>query len=826
MTEKSDEEAGGVLENLPPDEDHVVIDDGTNLQYDSVSNSSITGEFTTITNVLDGHADGAGNQFYSPSRSTFEVVDIIDGYSMPRTASAPNSIDGSNLGSYDSYYHMQKNGPPIVPESESHVRNHSIMRYGWRGGGMSGLTGSSLADTMEKDEGIEIERFREDASESNTNDRASSLSSLTNDFFPKIDRRGRRFFSSPMRDTRPSLVEAQQGSISPTSSNDKSSSQSSKMFQKVLTPPRIKRNNLVHDSPWYVNKHHRDTSTPSPQNSSDQTPMNGHLPGEVLLTPSPKVSDSNPSNPTPSVISSSNMSQYFSNELREIYNSNVYRSYRHHYDEALSSPKAKRIMISSVILAALFAIVAIVAISLGARPQNHSVIEVSTSSYYDTQRNGDEVLLPEKCCVGKLDDEGLIETDVQDQIDFPTGDNSKAPSPSESPIQYTPPTNFELDWDYVTILTPQPTPGAGEDSETAAIPITPNPTPVEDSSGWKPSILPSWIQPDEKQMPIVTSNPTRRPTRRPTRNPTRNPTRKPTRKPTKQPTTKNPTRFPTHQPTSTLPTSNPTNASVVTSAPTKVPTSNPATVLTPSPSSASSNSPVTILPTTPKPVTPQPSTVSGSTPNPTLSSTTQSPTASPSAKPSPSPTSVSTPQSSTLPPTSEPSPNPTSVSTPRSSTVTPTHKPTPNPTVPASLKPTVSPVTVTSKTIAPQTDPPTIKPTPKPMPNPTDVPVTDPPTNKPTPTPMNPPATDKPTKEPTHKPSPGPTNPPPATDKPTPKPNPKPTPNPVFCPGYPSCTTIDSQKVCCKGNCPSLNSLSNCCDGTVDKRICQNLLQG
>ena len=571
-TEKNDEEvAGGVLEISPPDGYHGVVDDSTNLQYDGVSNSSLTGEFTTITNVLDGHADGAGAQEYSPARSTFEVIGVVD---------APNSIDGSNLGSYDSYYNMQRNGPPIVPESQGNARTHSIMRYGWRGGGMSGLTGSSLADTVEKDEGIGIERFHEDASESNTNDRASSLSSLTNDFFPKIDRRGRRFFSSPARNNRPSLVEAQQGSISPTSFNDKSSSQSSKMLQK-LTPPRIKRSNLVHDSPWYVNKHHRDASTPSPQNSSDQTPMGGHLPGEVLVSPSPKVTNSDPSNPTPSVISSSNMSQYFSNELREIYNSNAYRSYRHHYEHALSSPKAKRIMISSVILAALFAIIAIVAISLGARPQNQAVIEASSSSYYDiTQQNGDaEVpVLPEKCCVDKLDDEGLIETDVQDRIESATGESSKAPSPSASPIQNTPPTIPEQDWDYVVIIsTPQPTPGSVEDTDSAAIPTSPTPTLVDDSNGWRPSILPSWIQSGEKLIPIVTPNPTKKPTKRPTRKPTRRPTkrptRKPTRKPTKQPTTKKPTRSPTPTPT----TSKPTNAPVVSSVPTKGPTISPTT---------------------------------------------------------------------------------------------------------------------------------------------------------------------------------------------------------------------------------------------------------
>lgn len=504
-SQKNDEETGGVL---GPEQDRVdVVDDVHDWQYDVVSNSSLTGEFTTITNVLDGHADGTGEQYYSPSRSKFEVVDIIDGYSMPRTTSAPRSNDGSNIDSYDSYYHMQKNGPPVLPETNINQHQYSIMRYGWRGGGMSGLlTGSSLADTVERDEGIEIgeEHFREDASESNTNDRGSSLSSLTNDFFPKIDRKGGRFFSTPERNRNPQVQT--QGSISPASYKDKSSSQSSKLFPKALTPPRVKRNNLVHGSPWYVNKHHSDS--PSPQNSSDQTPMAVHPPDEVLVEPSHKASASNP---TPSVISSSSISQYFSNELREMYSSNVYRSYQHRYNQALSSPKAKRIMISSVVLAVIFAIVAIVAISLGARSQNRSIGESSASTYYDIQQNDG---LPEKCCVDKFNGGELTEADVQDRVESTTGDDSKAPSPSKSPIQD--PSNT-IEWTYVTNLTPNPT----AVSEISVIQATPNPTPGEDSIGWRPSIIPSWIPPAEKELPVVTPIPSRQPTPNPSRQPTR-----------------------------------------------------------------------------------------------------------------------------------------------------------------------------------------------------------------------------------------------------------------------------------------------------------------
>ena len=584
---KNEEETDwAVADNPSPYEEQVSVEDNNNLQCDAVSNSIITGEFTTITNVLDGHNnDGIGEPYCSPARSKFEVVDIIDGYSIPRTASAPRSNDGSNLGSFDSYYHMQKNGPQIIPETDNKLRAHSIMRYGWRGGGMSGLTGSSLAETNEKEEAIEIERFCEDASETNTNDRASSLSSLTNDFFPKMSRK--EGFFTPKRSHRKTLSEIQ-GSNSPTSS----SYQSLKIFPKSFSPPRSKRNNIVHESPWYLNKHHR--GAPSPQNSSDQTPITTHPPGEVLVTPSQKASDSGP---TPSVISSSNISQYFTNELREMYNSNVYRSYRHRYDQALSSPRAKRVIFSSIILAALFAVIAIIAITLDARSQNRAVVESSAVSYYDMKENGG---LPEKCCIDKLvDNEKLLETDTQDRIESSTtndeDDNDdvkeEVTSPAPSSVQ-----NILPDWDYVIVLTPNPTVGAAKVPVSASTQLSPSPTPGQDS-GWKPSIVPS--------LQILTMEPTRRPSRRPTRRPSRRPTRRPSRRPTarpsrrpsKRPTTKKPTPVPTKAPilSTPVPTPVPTEAPTLsTGTPTPAPT---VLIITQSPTLKPSLDPVTEEPT-------------------------------------------------------------------------------------------------------------------------------------------------------------------------------------------------------------------------------------
>lgn len=507
MSQKNDEETGAdndIGGRIPDaqDENHIVVEeDGHDWQYDTTSSSGLTGGFTTITNVLEGHADGQGEQYYSPSRSTFEVVDIIDGYSMPRTTSVPRSNDGNDT--FDSYYNMQKNGPPLIPDLNNR-RTGNIMRYGWRSGGMSGFTGSSLADTT-KEEGIEIgqhEQAPDDESDMNTNDIASSLSSLTNEFFPKIDRKGR--LNRKGKPPSDGVV-----SISPTSSspNDKSSSQSSKLFPKSLTPPRSKRrNNLVQGSPWYVNRNHSPSQSPQPQHSSsaDQTPLAVHPP-EVVVAPSPhnKLSDSEPS---PSVISSSNISEFFSNELREMYNSSVYRSYRHRYNQVLSSPKARRISVASVLLAVIFAIVAIIAISVGARQQIRSVSDSSSASaYYDIQINDG---LPEKCCVGGYgvaadrEGEGIIEEDVQ-------GDTATALSPSASPKEGS---LSELEWDYVTLITPGPTPqGDPKIGSSPSTIISPNPTIklIE----WRPSILPSWQPPAEKNFPI-TANPTKHPTRR------------------------------------------------------------------------------------------------------------------------------------------------------------------------------------------------------------------------------------------------------------------------------------------------------------------------
>ena len=296
----------------------------------------------------------------------------------------------------------------------------------------------------------------------------------------------------------------------PTSSspNDKSSSQSSKIFPKSFTPPRSKRrNNLVQGSPWYVNHNHSHSQSPQHSSSADKTPLAVHPP-EVVVAPSPhyKLSDSEPS---PSVISSSNISEFFSNELREMYNSSVYRSYRHRYNQVLSSPKARRITVASVLLAVIFAIVAIIAISVGARQQTRNASDSSSASaYYDVQINDG---LPEKCCVGGYgvadrEGEGIIEEDVQ-------GDSTTALSPSASPKETS---LNELEWDYVTVITPEPTPGPTPqgDPKMGSSPstiISPNPTIklIE----WRPSILPSWQPPAEKNLP-VTADPTKYPTRR------------------------------------------------------------------------------------------------------------------------------------------------------------------------------------------------------------------------------------------------------------------------------------------------------------------------
>lgn len=521
---KNDEETGGKIghapepEPEPEDEDDRVRESSHDWQYDdAVSSSGLTGGFTTITNVFEANGVGSGEQIYSPSRSIFEVVDIIDGYSMARTASIPRSNEGSKNDSFDSYYHMQKNGPPLIR------RGGHNMRYGWRRGGLSEANASSLADTTARDKSIEIgEHHPDDESDFDTNG-ASSLSSLTNDWVPKIARKGKgehNIFTTPKRN-RKQLGE-DPGSTSPTSSNDKSNSQNSKIF------PRKKRNNLVHDSPWYVNKHH--SQSPSAKNSSqDKTPM-ASPPDEVLIAQCHRNKVSGVSEPSPSVISSSNLSQYFTNELREIYNSNVYRSYRHRYNQALSSPKAKRIILSSAVIAAIFAIVAIIAISLGTRQNDRSIGEVSTYDGFVPNNP-----LPEKCCVGNYnvpDDGGIVDVEEEYEMIEPSAaihSISKPPSPSVTPVQN--PVN-KVDWDYVS--------GS-------------NPTPGEDLIEWRPSVLPSWQPPPEEQV-LISPKPTKFPTKKPTRNSTKRPTEQPTfldtEEPTESPTSSKPTKNPTKQPTS------------------------------------------------------------------------------------------------------------------------------------------------------------------------------------------------------------------------------------------------------------------------------------
>ena len=164
--------------------------------YPGGSTSSLSGGFTTITNLADENNSG-GNQNH-PSRSIFQIVGVEEQPPSPYNSSTTltrsqsqsnnggdNSVNNnSNLGgSFASYYNMQRNGPFMAPDT--HIRPDEVLQnaeaenpgYLEEGEG-PGINTGGFCDNAEC---INV------SSDLSTNDgRGSSLSSITHDFFPQF----------------------------------------------------------------------------------------------------------------------------------------------------------------------------------------------------------------------------------------------------------------------------------------------------------------------------------------------------------------------------------------------------------------------------------------------------------------------------------------------------------------------------------------------------------------------------------------------------------------------------------------------------------------
>ena len=420
------------------------------------STSSLSGGFTTITNLVSGENSG-GNQQGTPSRSIFQVIGAIEG--------GPSSLARSSLDdSFASYYNMQKNG--------THIRQDAILKH------QETETYDDIEQAVEIDQHA-VDNLEEGGggfcehaecvnvdSDLSTEGRGSSLSSITNDFFPKFSMNGRfmaygnkqRSMTTTQDNTSPSPQSS--SNENKTDSNPSSSSKKKKKKRGTnmlfSSPSRRKKNNLVQGSPWYSvslqpqqKLNHNTASSPMMMKQIQQMPdlnrhelhlqqqQHHHLqdqfaiqpPKEILITPhhcnnlddmmgnnnnhsyypSPSLS--------PSIISSNSISQLFTNELRERYRKSIYRSYGvRHYYTSTSKKKSVGICMLVSILIAVLAITAVVLVSSNKRngdtasspstlDENAVIISLSPKD--------DE--LPSVCCVDEY--EALDGNNTEEEAD-------------------------------------------------------------------------------------------------------------------------------------------------------------------------------------------------------------------------------------------------------------------------------------------------------------------------------------------------------------------------------------------------------------------------
>lgn len=344
--------------------------------------SHLTGGFTTITDIFDGSPHAVDDQRRSASRSTFQVVGVMDTPPSDSIGDDSHYDRESNPGTFASYYDMQKNGPQS-PDA------HCI------GSGQMILKQYEMDD--EADQSIDMEEGgkgyfqqqhastcrRHEEDDHISKGGRSSLSSITNEFFfPKFNDKG-RFINYGSRINNASTKK--KDNSSPQSSKERKSPSSYTMETSTMEHVIKGRNGIVatNADPWYFlprmqrQPHfHRDDSEQREQHLQEQEQHNSHPggrhplyvsrpPSEVLIThvnPLAKVPHS--SSQTPSVISSSDLSQYFTNELRNRYESIIHRSYRIHYHQFINSACAKKSVVALVAISLIVAMISTTSIVL------------------------------------------------------------------------------------------------------------------------------------------------------------------------------------------------------------------------------------------------------------------------------------------------------------------------------------------------------------------------------------------------------------------------------------------------------------------------------
>ena len=347
--------------------------------------SHLTGGFTTITDIFDGSPDAVVDQRCSPPRSNFQVVGFMDTPSY-NTGDDTYHDHESNLGTFASYYDMQKNGP------------HSPDAHNIIGSGQIILKQYDIDDESDKSIDMEVggKRFfeqqhaltcRPDGEDDHTSKGGrSSLSSITNEFyFPKFNGKGRFINYGSRKDN---VSTKKKNNSNPKSSKDRKSPSS---YTKDTSTTHVIRGGdgivATNTAPWYsfpriqLEPHfHHDDSERREEYIQEKEQSNAHLggqrplevsrpPSEVLIShfghANPLVKVPHSSSQTPSVISSSDLSQYFTNELRDRYNSIIHRSYRNHYYQFINSTCAKKSIVALVSISLIAAMITTTSIVLG-----------------------------------------------------------------------------------------------------------------------------------------------------------------------------------------------------------------------------------------------------------------------------------------------------------------------------------------------------------------------------------------------------------------------------------------------------------------------------
>jgi len=573
--------------------------------YPGGSTSSLSGGFTTITNLADENNSG-GNQNH-PSRSIFQIVGVEEQPSpynssttLTRSQSQSNNGDNNSLnnnsnlgGSFASYYNMQRNGPFMA---DTHIRPDEVLQnaeaenpgYLEEGEG-PGITGG-FCDNAEC---INV------SSDLSTNDgRGSSLSSITHDFFPQF--KGRFVNSGRVGGFRLGRHSSTHNiSCSPQSSQENETPRKKVNSKKILIPmTKRKKNNLVQGSPWYsialqpTIHHHHDITSPSRMRQLQQMPDLNHQhqldpehinfpeqpfrikpPKEVLInTPhGGKMFDSDKLNSyptpsdTPSIISSNGVSQLFTNELRERYRRSIYRSYGHHYRRFISSNARKSIVIC-VCLALIIGVVATTAVIMSNRNGTSNAASAANGVTIAMPTRDD---IPSVCCVdgynpqgqdGESDPQEVKEQDAEvdkliEEFDEVTYKDEPGFITDTSPLESYLESNLEnKPIDPPESVFDESSPSEAEIAFSVAqldAPSTdssPEQAPMTTSPAWNQFIVPPTPKPTPDFGALLAFLPTPRPispppTPRPVTNApsTRRPTQQPSKFPSRQPITPSPT---------------------------------------------------------------------------------------------------------------------------------------------------------------------------------------------------------------------------------------------------------------------------------------------